>query len=457
MSKINKPVSREMFEEMYLKLAKRAENTEETFFSGINLADQLEESYIKFVNDKVTYDDFIMESSNYEKNKILQYFIENEILSEIYTQSYDIMLVESDHIELSFKQSYLAENTEKLLNVKYKGVDVARYNLLEEGWTNNIGIAGIGAMIGAMIHSLPVMGISAILYFGISLLLPVKWLRVWEDKVQEYLGTLGVALFGPGTGDRKNNSYGKSTDLMYIFDNIDANPEIKKLFRELQKTGSKKEVLSSLSGIVSDCIEDNKILNNEKIDDNTLSFFKRSYNPRNASVFKTLLGEYFKDSNSDKNISNSMIHYRKCVITKMIDMYKILMITNLSENKDYKKIMKSMDKGFNGGAEHLLSFMPETTEHEQELKTKIFALVKLRMEFHNLAEDLKKGSFDIDKEAGTFFVNALKQCDREIEEYLQRNKRRIDTIYESWKENEENDIKGNKKPEKDMKRSFLNL
>ena len=214
-----------LFENLYLKLCKKVKETPDTFFENIDLSSKVNEEYNKFktIQNGMYYNDFLQESSTYEKNKIIKEFIENETLSDIYTEVYDNLLFKGDNRGyLSFKEEYLAENTEKAFNCVYKGLDnheVEKYNnLLEESFLSSGG-AGVILATGALasLVSLPLALLPAAAYFGSILFLPVKNRRNVDSWIKETFGTIGASLVGLGSSFEKGGIFGSSVQNIHLF------------------------------------------------------------------------------------------------------------------------------------------------------------------------------------------------------------------------------------------------
>ncbi len=464
---MKKPIaqSQELFNDYFGKLCNKIEETENTIFTGLNFKDLQESTYISFLNNKEYYEEFISESSIYEKNKVINAYLINESFSEIYTQTYDRLLLESEANELSFKQAYLTESTEDVLKVKYKGLSLHELEVYEEGMLgSSFGVAaatGAAGVIGMMTSALalPLTLAASASVFALKLFLSSRNSRKYDDWIQETLGSFGYLMAGLGTKDRNDRTNSRANSL--TFDNIDLNPTVSGIFKQLsrgQGKANKDLALKGLEEIIEKCIENNNLFSDtDIIDDDTEPYLDGKYNPRKENLFLSLKREFFGDSTTDKKLEQSIIGYRKCLADNLTDMYKFLMIANLSNTAQYKKILHSLDKGFNVSPEHLLSFMPDGEEHEAEIKTKIILLIKLRIGFNDIAKGLNEGTILADREAGKYFTNKLKTVDREIEQYVRSHGTQIDTIFETQKEFEDRRLKGDKIPEKDLKRSYLNL
>jgi hypothetical protein len=253
----------------------------------------------------------------------------------------------------------------------------------------------------------------------------------------------------------KGTSLGASNNNILNFDNLDINPEIRKLFNTLSRTSDKKAPIAGINTIVATCVDQNNIINGLQDDDNSsfLNYLRGKYAPQNHNVFTLMIDSIFKSSSSKKSEDyGTLLRFRKCLSEKLVDLYKFLMIANVSQSKDYRKIIRVMEKGFHDQPEQLLSFMAIDSEEEQLNKENIKALVNFRMYLEKLARDLKLGTFDVDKEASTYLSQKLKVVDREIADYLAKNGKQIETAYEDHREFQNKRFKNDRPPEKTFKR-----
>ncbi len=451
--------SEKLFEDLFLKMATKVKTSEDTIFESIDISAMEKNEYFKFI-DSPYYMQQLQESSTYEKNKIIMDFIVKETLSDLFTESYDAMAITNDNGELSFKQNYMCENTEDLFKVQYKGSNQNRLSnelecfteggLLPAGLGVGAAAAGIAGILSAWV-AVPLAAFGAASYFGLGLLFSVRGAKNNDDKIREVFGNFGIALMNFESSSK--GALGQMKKNIVNFDNIDTNAEVKALFNKLSKTSNKKEAIHGLDAMVLDC---QARINLDKIDavEGKFEYLKGKFNLKDRSILTTMVLDVFKNTETDKEVQSDLIAYRKCLSEKLCDMYKYLMIGNLAESKDAKKIIKIMGRGFTENPSHLLSFMPENSEEESDIKSRLMLLIQIRILLDSLAKDLTKGTFAIDKEAGTFLTQKLKQVDSEVESYLKSHQRQIDTLYETRKEFDEKDVKYNKKPEKDLKRKF---
>lgn len=444
-----KSESEELFNDLYVKMSNKIEESTETIFSDVSIAGQTQEHYSEFMASQYSKL-FFQESSTYEKNKVIKSFIENEVLSDIYTSTYDHLIFESSDNELSFSQQILLENTQEQFGVRYKGEN----EIIEE-----FSLAGIGATlgVGALFGAVPATAFAGITFLGMNLLFPSRYARASDMFFEKSLGMLGTALFGTKSIlARGNSSLAASNNNILNFDNIDVNPDVKKLFNSLARTNDKKAPVEGINTIVANCLENNNALEAADIDPSQKGYFSGKYSPRNNSIFTVAIESLFKKSASKTDEEfGTLIKYRRCLSEKLVDMYKFLMIANISQSKEYKKIIRVMKKGFHTNPEQLLTFIHTDTESDQINKENIVTLMKFRLFLNDMVDDLKKGTFDVDKESSIYLAQRLSQVDTEIEDYLAKNQKRIETAFETQDDFRQKDFKHNKIPDRKLKRNLF--
>lgn len=449
--------SQELFLNLYGKLSRKIEESVETIFTGVNIDEFSDTNYKRFMESSYSKQ-FFLDETIYQKNLTIQSFIENEVLSELYTNTYDSLLNENSDSELSFGQSIILENTEEMFNVKYKGASLHELEKFEEGIGTGM-LAGAGGVFAAsgMLPSVPLIAFGALTVIGVNLLLPARWARVSDDMSEKLLGDVGKVLFGTKSMlAASGTSLGASNNNIINFDNIDVNPEVKKLFNSLSRTQDKKAPVNGINTIVASCLEQNDALNSSEISDTQKGFFRGKYSPKYNNIFKVFIESLFKKStNKQDEEFNTLLRYRKCLSEKLVDMYKFLMIANVSQNKEYKKILRVMKKGFHSNPEQLLTFMHTDDEVGKLNKENIITLVRFRMFLEDMSKDLKRGTFDVDKEASVYLSQKLKMVDTEVEDYLAKNGRRIETAYENRSEFNRKDFKNKRPDEKYLKRKLM--
>lgn len=444
--------SQELFYDLYTKMSSKIEESSETIFSGVSIMEHMETNYERFMES--TYSkQFFLDESIYEKNVTIKAFIENEVLSDLYTSIYDHLLTESEDGELSFAQQYLMENTEDAFKVKYKGASSHQLEQFEESLATIAAIGGVGAMFGAV----PAVAFGALTVIGMNLLFPSRYARTADMFFEKSLGQLGKVLFGTKSLlAYGNTSLTASNNNILNFDNIDMNPEVKKLFYKLSSSNDKNAPIQGINTIVATCLENNDALNAGEIDGSQKGFFRGKYSPRYNTIFTVFIDSLFKKSSSKNGEEyGTLIKYRRCLTEKLVDIYKFLMIANISQSGDYKKILRVMKRGFHGDPEQLLSFIHIEDDKERLNRDNIITLFKFRLFLEDMAADLKKGTFDVDRESSIYLNQKLNMVDREIEDYLMKNGKRLETVYESQKDFARKDFKHNKIPDKNLKRNLM--
>ena len=456
---MKKPISQELFEDLYLKLSTKIEETTETIFENVSIDNDLEKNYNRFMSSSYAKQ-FYLDESTYQKNLTIQAFIENEISSEMFTETYDHLVKRSDDSELSFSQQILLENTQEAFNVRYKGDSSHQTEIFEEnvfGTAINSAIKGLGISAAGALGGLPLGIFAASAVLGFQLLFPSRYARNVDDALEKGLGFLGTSLLGTKSMlAMGNTSLTASNNNIINFDNIDANPEVKKLFNTLSRSSNKKAPIEGINSIVAGCLERNDPLNAAELNESQKGYFRGIYSPKHNTIFSVFVESLFKNSSESGDEGyNTLIKYRKCLSEKLVDMYKFLMIANISQSTEYKKIIRVMKQGFHNNPEQLLSFIHTDTESNQLNKENIIVLIKFRLFLDDMAKDLKKGTFDVDRESSIFLTQKLSLVDGEIEDYINKNKKRIETVHENRQDFDRKDFKFNKRPESEFKRKLM--
>ena len=440
-----------IFEQVIIGLSEKLNKTPETIFEGTDFVAEIqtiEESFYANVSE-FNY----MNMKPYDQRKAVKEFFEGTYLSQVYTYIYDTLLTEGD---LTFSQQYLLENTEKLFNVSYMG---SRDNcnsdivMLEESFFSSTALGATAVSIGLFLGMplLPIVALTIPTVFAIELLTPIASSAKTEKIAALWLGNIGKLLVSSKPFYMKGSSpISQSVTNVANFDNLNLNEDVVDLFHKLQRSSNKKDVVSGIEEIFGKCNDTimNSIQNDPNIDLEKLEDLKNTkYNPAFASILGMLYNNIMKSANAGGQ-TDQILTYRKCIIDKLTDIYKYLVISNAVNSKDYLKIARSLSNGHAGNTEQLFSFVASASENDQSnttelLRENLITLLKLRLEFDNLASGLNRGAFKIDTESGKYFQQKLKQTDIAIEDYLRTHGRKVDTLYETRRDFEKKDFKHN--------------
>lgn len=446
--------SKEMFYNIYSKYNKKLEESTDTIFSGMNL-DDTSDSVYKMFTESIQYDKFLHSNSTYDKRKIILEFLEGTVYSALYTEAFDQL-----QQDLSFSQEYILENTKHTFNLNYLGDSDHQLKIFEENLGHTIS-AGLGvASLAGMIPIVPAIAFSALAYLGINLLIPSNYARKQTNQIGKLLGGLGKVTLGTQSILLKFDSLRHSNNTILKLDNIDSNPEVKKMFMRLANTADAKAGIAGINSIIGSCIDKHNMEKSlERSSGKGIGNWIRGlYNPRMNNVFTVLIDSLYKNANSDDQESvSSLMNFRKCLIEKLVDMYKFLLIANITQNADYKKILSVMKRGFSTNPEQLLSFVHTETREEVLVKENLIILIQFRIMLGELAVEMKQGMFDVDKESGIYLQQKLKQIDTEIEDFFRRNNAQLETQFESRRDFNNKDFKYNAPKDREMKRNLFGL
>ena len=440
----------------------RLNKTKETIFESTIDSSQITdavllEHYNYFVKNYL--DEY---NSNGRDQAIILKSIYESYNQSIFNSAIDAVIVNG---AISYSNQILLENTEAKCNVQLD--KVGKQILLESNLplTKNINneekelgiiqenlygfLAGGGAMaLGA--GALPALGIGAIVSIAASLLVSSKHM----NDLTQYVGGLGSILFRAFTSQLNylNNSFFANAEvsrkMLINFDNIDADKTVIDLFKKMQKTtasnprAAELDAKNGLATIVAQCVEQNRNIFDIADKDITTSLFN---NPKNYNLFKMFWKSTLGNANSDKNDHDTLLRFRKCLSNKLVDVYKLLLISNLQNRGDHKRITDAVSKINSGRPEMILQFIPKETPEDEKLQEAILALVQFRIHLWNLSKDLQSGMFDLDREAGKFLQQKLTTVDAEVESFLRLNQHK-------WAPREENP---NRQKVEFKKRTFL--
>ena len=458
----NLPESYSKFVVKFKANVDRLNKTKETIFESTIDSSQITdavllEHYNYFVKNYL--DEY---NSNGRDQTIILKSIYESYNQSIFNSAIDAVIING---AISYSNQILLENTEAKCNVQLD--KVGKQILLESTLplTKNIdneekglGIiqenlygfaAGGGAMaLGA--GALPALGIGAIVSIAASLLVSSKHM----NDLTQFVGNLGSIVFRAFTSQLNylNNSFFANAEvsrkMLINFDNIDADKTVIDLFKKMQKTtasnprAAELDAKNGLATIVAQCVEQNRNIFDIADKDVTTSLFN---NPKNYNLFKMFWKSTLGNANSDKNDHDTLLRFRKCLSNKLVDVYKLLLISNLQNRGDHKRITDAVSKINSGRPEMILQFIPKETPEDEKLQEAILALVQFRIHLWNLSKDLQSGMFDLDREAGKFLQQKLTTVDAEVESFLRLNQHK-------WAPREENP---NRQKVEFKKRTFL--
>ena len=440
----------------------RLNKTKETIFESTIDSSQITdavllEHYNYFVKNYL--DEY---NSNGRDQAIILKSIYESYNQSIFNSAIDAVIING---AISYSNQILLENTEAKCNVQLD--KVGKQILLESNLplTKNVnneekelgiiqenlyGFAAGGAAVALGAGALPALGIGAIVSIAASLLVSSKHM----NDLTQYVGGLGSILFRAFTSQLNylNNSFFANAEvsrkMLINFDNIDADKTVIDLFKKMQKTttsnprAAELDAKNGLATIVAQCVEQNRNIFDIADKDVTTSLFN---NPKNYNLFKMFWKSTLGNANSDKNDHDTLLRFRKCLSNKLVDVYKLLLISNLQNRGDHKRITDAVSKINSGRPELILQFIPKETPEDEKLQEAILALVQFRIHLWNLSKDLQSGMFDLDREAGKFLQQKLTTVDAEVESFLRLNQHK-------WAPREENP---NRQKVEFKKRTFL--
>ena len=447
----NLPESFELFKRKFLFALDKANKSDTTIFSeNVDISKITDEVILEHYSyfNKNHRDAYFAVKNNDSNDRIN--IINQSITESFFQNNFNEVLdtiLESGQITLSAE--YILENTVKEFNLDLEKVGM---KFLDTNSTNSTDSTDSKSsevieenVFGAMAS---MVGLSAGLGLGATfitsgavalaaaLLMPARESNQFNVWVEKWFGKVVSTVIGSGNIFDTSLTPGLAQSHQNIikFDNIQADDSVKKLFLKIQKTGMNvKEVRNGLESVVTECLANNKDILSMDPDqkESIIDILQKPFNasPDKYNVLKLIWKAIFGEANEGKEGYGTLIRFRKCLSNKLVDIYKLLLISNLQNNKDHKRIMDSIVKS-NNRPEQILSFLPGDTDEDERLKDAVLSLVQFRIYLMELANNLEKGFFDVDREAGKYLKQKLSMVDGEVESYLRLNSNKFRNTFE---------------------------
>jgi hypothetical protein len=334
--------------------------------------------------------------------------LENEILLENTIQSFNLDLTKVG-------KDFLSKPKAK--------TEAIEENIFGFGAGSVAALAGAGAM--------PAIAISGLVSFIFGLLMPAKKMETWNTNIGNWVGIIGRGIVGAFTlqglfAKQFPNIHNSHMNIIN-FDNIDADQSVINMFKKIQKINVTTEIAQrGLQSIVQECVNQNRNLldlgDDQFPKEKKFEFFNKIFGPQNYNVLKLMVKSMMGEANTTNDGFNTLLRFRKCLSTKLVDIYKLLLISNLSNKQDHSRILHTITKANSTNPEQLLNFLPMETEEDKQLKEAVLSLIMFRIHLSNLAKDLETGFFEVDKESGKFLKQKLLMVDGEVDQYLKLNR-----------------------------------
>lgn len=436
-------VNSESYKDFSIKfkaIVEQASNSDTTLFSNLLKGKTIEESLI------LEHYGYFQKNYNYayhqapleQKGKIIISSIQESFFQHTFNQVLDNIILESakDQKPISLNTQILLENTVEKFKLDLENVGINYFNneksphdIIEE---NVYGFAaGAGALsLGA--GMLPAIGISMITSFALALLMPASEMNKTNQFIGKWTGLIGRAL--TGSYNLWQTSFtpalGQSHQNILDFDNIDADPKVKELFRKIQKVHiNEVTAQKGLTALSSECIHQNSnVLTLVEGPKNGL--LDGLFTPNKYNILKLVIKAIFGKAETDKDDYDTLLRFRKCLANKLVDVYKLLLISNLQGKKDYGRILNTVTKANAERPEQLINFLPTETDEDKQLKEAILSLIMFRIHLTKLVKQLNDGFFEVDREASKFLEQKLKMVDSEVDQYLKLNRTKFNAPFE---------------------------
>ena len=427
--------SHRIFSVKFCAILEKASLTEATVFSN-------------FLNGKEIHQDLIMEHYSYfiknynyafhqepdalRKNDIIKQSIQESFFQNNFNDVLTSIILEGD---ITLNKQILLENTvEKFgldlskIGVNYLSPDY-KVGSIEENFGGLIG-AGAAGLMG--VAGSGIIAASMVSSFALALIMPAKNMNSLGSWVGEYTGKIGRA-FVAGINFWQlgySPALGQSHQNLLDFDNIDADPVVKELFRKIQKISVDDKIAQKgLSALTAECIHQNSNILS-MVDGEKSGFLDGFFEPSKYNVLKLIIKAIVGKAETGGEDYDTLLRFRKCLSTKLVDVYKLLLISNLQNKKDHSRILNTITKANSDRPEQLINFLPSDTDEDKQLREAILSLIMFRMHLTKLVKGLEQGFFEVDKEAGKFLEQKLRTVDTEVEQYLRLHKNKFQPPFE---------------------------
>lgn len=430
--------SYDIFSIKFKALLENAAKSDSTIFSGAYDIDKIEDSLIlEHYNYFLSNYNMEYHQSNHEdKFKLINKSINESFFQNNFNKVLDSVILEGT---VSLNTQILLENTVERfkLDLSKVGVEFLQENSLvkKEPEIINENIGGILAGLSASalgVAALPAIGVSMLTSFAVALLMPAKNMNDLSNFIGGIAGVAGKAITGSFVLWDKGltPALGQSHHNILNFDNIDSDPKVKELFQKIQKVHINDQIAQrGLTALVAECISQNSNIMSI-VDVPNDGFFDGVFNPKKFNVLKLIIKAMIGKSEADKDDYNTLLRFRKCLSNKLVDVYKLLLISNLQNKKDYTRTLNVITKANSDRPEQLINFLPSETDEDIQTKEAILALIMFRLHLTKLSKDLNNGFFEVDKEAGKFLEQKIRTVDQEVEQYLRLNRNKFPAPFE---------------------------
>ena len=426
--------SHDLFTLKFKAMLERANNSDSTIFTeAIDLSkvsDQMiMEHYNYFVKEYIhQYHqlDFI------GKSNLINQSITESFLQDTFNKIMDTILLEG---EVTLQNQIILENTVDAFNLDLRLVGKEILNsekgaqeTLEE---NALAFAAGAGAFAAGTGAFSALVITGLVAFAMSALVSARNMNKLNENVVNGVEVITRALTGSFTiwHSSMTPALGQSHNNILNFDNIDADPVVIQMFKKIQKINVTNDIAKrGLSSVVQECVAQNRNIldfGDDTSNESKISFLSNTFGPQNYNVLKLFIKAMFGNANSDNDGYNTLLRFRKCLSTKLVDIYKLLLISNLQSKKDHSRILNTITKANTDNPQQLLNFLPTETDEDKQIKEAILSLIMFRLHLSKLAANLENGFFEVDKEAGKFLKQKLISVDSEVENYLRLNKNKF--------------------------------
>jgi len=241
------------------------------------------------------------------------------------------------------------------------------------------------------------------LLVGFTLLAPRTQLRKARHDIDNFMRNAGkfvsTMLMLPDIDKDKN--------IINLLDDLEISPEIKRKFHG-------DDTFDVMAGMGNYCSQKVKTLSSQEIG--------REVNPRDMNKISAIIQDISVAFSRTATPSKYLFEYRKCMIERLIDLYKIIFIGIFVKYMEYNQTKKIITSSYS--TKLLFTYFQNISKVEPTFRKRFESLIKLRNLIDTYPELIEK-SDDMEEVYKTelieFIKNSLKSSDKDLDQAIRNN------------------------------------
>jgi len=241
------------------------------------------------------------------------------------------------------------------------------------------------------------------LILGFTMLAPRTQLRRARNDIDDFMKNAGnfvsMMLMLPNIDKDKN--------LINLLDDLDLSPEIRRKFHG-------DDTFDVMAGMGNYCSQKIKTLSNQEIG--------REINPRDMNKISKFIQDVSVAFSRTSNPNKYLFEYRKCMIERLIDLYKIIFIGIFVKYMEYNQTKKIITSSYS--TKILFTYFQNVSKVEPTFRKRFESLIKLRNLIDTYPELIEK-SDDMEEvyktELINFVTDGLKNSDKDLDQAIRNN------------------------------------